>query len=393
MKEKNNLLIFILTVGVFGIINTEMGVLGILPLLAEKFSISIAQAGLLVSLFALTVAIAGPVMPLLLAGIDRKRVMLLVLSVFVLGNLISVFTDNFAVMLLARVVPAIFHPVYCSLAFSVAAASVGPEAAPRAVARVIVGVSAGMVLGVPVSSFIASNFSLTAAMTGFACVNVAALIATWLLVPSLPVAARLSYGQQLRVLKKPVLWFAIAAVIFMNGAVFGVFGYFSGYLTSITAFSWNTVSLILLVYGLMNIIGNFIAGRLLSISVVADKLVLIFPVALGVIYAVFFWGGAFALPVAIITLLWGVLGGMNANINQYWITAAAPEAPDFANGLFLTAANLGTALGSVVCGLVIARLGMQYMMWGGIAFLVLCLAMIVPGVYKINGYVCLDENK
>ena len=65
MKEKNNLLIFILTIGVFGIINTEMGVLGILPLLAEKFSISIAQAGLLVSLFALAVAAAGPVMPLL----------------------------------------------------------------------------------------------------------------------------------------------------------------------------------------------------------------------------------------------------------------------------------------------------------------------------------------
>ena len=84
MKEKNNLLIFILTIGVFGIINTEMGVLGILPLLAEKFSISIAQAGLLVSLFALAVAAAGPVMPLLFAGIDRKRVMLLVLSVFVM---------------------------------------------------------------------------------------------------------------------------------------------------------------------------------------------------------------------------------------------------------------------------------------------------------------------
>lgn len=68
MKEKKNLLIFILTIGVFGIINTEMGVLGILPLLAEKFSISIAQAGLLVSLFALAVAAAGPVMPLLFCG-------------------------------------------------------------------------------------------------------------------------------------------------------------------------------------------------------------------------------------------------------------------------------------------------------------------------------------
>ena len=329
MKEKNNLLIFILTIGVFGIINTEMGVLGILPLLAEKFSISIAQAGLLVSLFALAVAAAGPVMPLLFAGIDRKRVMLLVLSVFVLGNLISVFTDNFAVMLLARVVPAIFHPVYCSLAFSVAAASVSPEAAPRAVAKVIVGVSAGMVLGVPVSSFIAGSFSLTAAMAGFTVVNTAALIATWLYIPSLPVAARLSYGQQLRVLKKPVLWFSIAAVVFMNGAVFGAF----------------------------------------------------------------FWSGTSAPAMALITLLWGVLGGMNANINQYWITTAAPEAPDFANGLFLTAANLGTALGSAVCGMVIAHMGMQYMMWGGIVFLILCLAMIIPRVYRSDEYVCLGESK
>ncbi len=69
--------------------------------------------------------------------------MLLVLSVFVLGNLISVFTDNFAVMLLARVVPAIFHPVYCSLAFSVAAASVSPEAAPGLLLRSLWGYRPG----------------------------------------------------------------------------------------------------------------------------------------------------------------------------------------------------------------------------------------------------------
>ena len=250
-----------------------------------------------------------------------------------------------------------------------------------------------MVLGVPVSSFIAGSFSLTAAMAGFTVVNTAALIATWLYIPSLPVAARLSYGQQLRVLKKPVLWFSIAAVVFMNGAVFGVFGYFSGYLTNITAFSWNTVSLILLVYGLMNIVGNFIAGRMLSAGASADKLVIIFPVTLGIVYAAFFWSGTSAPAMALITLLWGVLGGMNANINQYWITTAAPEAPDFANGLFLTAANLGTALGSAVCGMVIAHMGMQYMMWGGIVFLILCLAMITPRVYRSDEYVCLGESK
>ena len=99
-------------------------------------------------------------------------------------------------------------------------------------------------------------------------------------------------------------------------------------------FSWNTVSLILLVYGLMNIVGNFIAGRMLSAGASADKLVIIFPVTLGIVYAAFFWSGTSAPAMALITLLWGVLGGMNANINQYWITTAAPEAPDFANGLF-----------------------------------------------------------
>ncbi|MCD7874783.1 MAG: MFS transporter [Acidaminococcaceae bacterium] len=223
-------------------------------------------------------------------------------------------------------------------------------------------------------------------MSGFALVNATALIATWFFIPSLPVTARLSYGQQLQVLKKPDLWLSIAAVVFMNGAVFGVFGYFSGYLTSITGFSWNAVSLILLVYGLMNIAGNFLAGRLLSSGTVAERLVVIFPAALGIVYAAFFWGGSSALPMAAITLLWGVLGGMNANINQYWIATAAPEAADFANGLFLTAANLGTALGSVVCGMVIARIGMQYVMWGGVAFLVLCWVMIIARVYRNNGY-------
>ena len=92
---KNSWLIFILTVGVFGIINTEMGVMGILPLLAEKFSVSITQAGLLISLFALAVALAGPVMPLVFAGFDRKKVMLLVLGVFVTSNIVALVTDDF----------------------------------------------------------------------------------------------------------------------------------------------------------------------------------------------------------------------------------------------------------------------------------------------------------
>lgn len=382
MTKQNDLIILILTIGVFGIINTEMGVIGVLPLIADHFGVSISQAGLLVSLFALVVALSGPTMPLLFSGINRKKVMLLVLGVFILSNIVSIFAANFTIALIARAVPAVFHPIYCSLAFTVAAASVSKEEAPKAVSKVFIGVSAGMVLGVPVSSFIASTTSLGMVMLFFAVVNAIAFIATLLFIPSIPVNERLSYGAQLSVLKKPITWFSIVAVIFMNASVFGVYSYLAEYLATVTKVSWNAISLMLLVYGMANILGSIIAGKLLTKN--AMKSVISFPFALGAIYIILFLLGQFAVPMVLLILVWGIIGGIGANINQYWITSAAPEAPDFANGLFLTSANLGTTIGAAICGLFISELGTQYVVLGGLLFLILSLGSILPRVYRYN---------
>ncbi len=117
-------LILILTIGVFSIINTEMGVVGILPLISQNYGVTVATAGLLVSMFALVVAISGPTMPLFFSGVNRKKVMLLVLSVFTVCNVISAFASAFPVVLATRVIPAFFQPVYVSMAMSVAGSSV-----------------------------------------------------------------------------------------------------------------------------------------------------------------------------------------------------------------------------------------------------------------------------
>jgi DHA1 family inner membrane transport protein len=367
VDKQNNLLIMILMLGVFSILNTEMGIIGVLPLVAEHFYVSISQAGLLVSLFALAVAISGPTLPLLFSGINRKQVMLLALGVFLIGNTVSIFTSNFTIAIIARVVPAFFHPIYVSLAFTVAAASVSKEEAPKAVSKVFIGVSAGMVLGVPVSSFIASTTSLGMAMLFFAAVNAVAFIATLIFVPSMPVHERLSYGEQVRVLRKSITWISIAAALLMNGAVFGVFSYLAGYLESVTKLSWNIISLLLLIYGSSNIIGNIIAGKLLVKR--AAKTIMLIPLALGAVYILLLMGTFTALPMGVIILVWGILAGINANVTQYLIMSAAPEAPDFANGLFLTAVNLGTTIGAAVCGLFISEMGMQYILLGGLLFL------------------------
>ncbi|MEB2629445.1 MFS transporter [Peribacillus frigoritolerans] len=382
MTKPNNLLTFILTIGVFGIINTEMGVIGILPSIADHFHVSISKAGLLVSLFALAVAVSGPTMPLLFSGMNRKKVMLLVLGVFVLGNIVSIFTTNFNLALVARIVPAFFHPIYCSLAFTVAADSVSKEEAPKAVSKVFIGVSAGMVVGVPIVSFIANAVSIEMAMAFFAIVNAIVFLATLIFVPSMPVEEKLSYGAQLSVLKKSITWLSIMAVILLNSAVFGVYSYLTEYLKTVTNMSSNTISLMLLIYGGANIIGNIAAGKLLTKN--ANKSVVIFPFALGAVYIILFLFGQFTIPMAILTLIWGILAGIGGNINQYWIMSSAPESPDFANGLFLTAVNLGTTIGAAAGGLFISELGTQYVVFVGLLSLLLSSVMIFLRNYKFT---------
>lgn len=381
-RKPGALLVFILTVGVFGIINTEMGVIGILPLIAETFHVTVPQAGLTVSIFALVVALSAPITPLLFSGINRKTVMLLALGTFTLSNIISMTTSNFTVLLIARALPAFLHPVYVSMAFTLAASSVSKEKAPKAVARVFIGVSAGMVLGVPVTSFIASEVSFTMGMAFFTFVNALVLIATLFFVPSMPVKEKRSYGSQLSVLKKNSIWYSILAVTLINGALFGFFSYMSDYLKTITAVPYNIISILLLIYGLSNIAGNVIAGKQLATNPIRSMIFI--PFALLVFYVCLFILGEWLAAMAVIILILGILAGYGQNTMQYMITEAAPEAPDFANGLYLLSANLGTTMGAAVCGAFITAFDTRYSVFGSLLFLLASIVFVVLRIRTIQ---------
>lgn len=375
MVKSNHVLMYILIIGVFGILTTEMGVIGILPQIADYFHVSVSKAGLLVSLFALAVAIAGPTMPLLFSGINRKTVMLLVLGIFVVCNIISIFAPTFTVALVARIIPGFFHPIYCSLALTIAATSVSSEEAPKAVSKVMLGVTAGMVLGVPITNYIANGTSVEMAMVFFAIVNALAFLGTWIFIPSMPVKEKLAYGTQLGILKRGITWLAIAAVILMASATASVNSYIAEYLGSITHISGKTLSIVLFIYGLASLVGNVVGGRLLSKN--TRKTVILFPVVLGIVYLLSFWTGTSTGPMILTVILWGVCYAISNLIGQYWITSAAPEAPDFSNGLFLSCGNLGITLGTAVGGLFISGIGTQYIVLGGVLFLVLSLLSIL----------------
>lgn len=388
---KNNLIVFILTIGVFSILNTEMGVIGILPIVASTYNIEISVAGLLVSLFALAVAVSGPILPLLLSKYNRKTIMIISLGTFFICNVISAFAGSFWLVLVARVVPAFLHPVYVSLSFVIASSSVSEKEAPKAVAKVMVGVSAGMVLGVPVMSYIANLFSLEVAMLAFALVNLIALALTIIYVPSMPVKEKMSYGSQLKILKDINLWWALIAVILLNGANFGVYSYLADYLERVSLLSTEFVSITLLIFGLANILGNVIAGRLLSQRPLS--FVGIYPFLLTVLFLVMLFLGNMGFVIMGIVLIWGILVGCAANINQYWITRVASNVPDFANALFLVATNVGTCIAAFVCGIFIDEFGINNVVLGGILFTVLSIGFFFAGIKKSPKEKMLKVNK
>lgn len=375
-RTNNGLLVFILAVGVFGILNTEMGVVGIIPQVSEHFSVSIPTAGWLVSGFALVVALAGPTMPLLFSKMNRKTVMLLALGVFSLCNMAAIVAPTFECLMVTRIAPAAFHPLYVSMALAVAAQTGRTEAeSAQASSRVFVGVSAGMVLGVPIASFLASVAMLQASLSFFAVVTIAVFIATIFLVPSLPVEKGMTYGRQIAILKKPVLWASLFVTIFLNGAMFGFYSYMADYFGVVSHMGAFAVSAALLIYGAMNIVGNVVSGHALAKN--PRLTIVLAPCVLVVLYAVLFAVGACEVATFITIFVLGIVAGVVNNANQFLVARSAPEASDFSNGLYLTAANLGTTVATALCGAFITLLGTHFSLMGSLIFLVLGIACVV----------------
>ena len=203
------------------------------------------------------------------------------------------------------------------------------------------------------------------AMVFFAGVTGLMFLLTMAFVPDLPVTQPMRYGAQLSVLKRPPVWLAIVAVICLNGSIFGVYNSLSDYLQQIAALPGELIAVLLFVYGLLNICGSYLGGNLLARC--PSVTVRLFPLCTIALYCLLFAGGGKLLPLlAALIGAWGILGGINANINQYLLACVASDAPDFSNGLFLTAANLGCMAGTMISGFFIRSLGLPFVVCGGL---------------------------
>ncbi|MGE6514631.1 MFS transporter [Lysinibacillus sphaericus] len=375
MKKINPLLISILALGVFGIITTEMGIIGVLPQVTEKFNISTSQAGLLVSIFSLVVAISGPFLTLLASSINRKVILLTAVLLFAISNVVYAYTTRFDVMLVFRIIPAIFHPVFFSVALVTAAKLVSPEKSSKAVTKVFSGITVGFAFGVPLTSYLAEKISLEAGFLFGAVVSAIAFIGILAWLPSLPVTEKLSYGKQLGILRKPQLWLNIVTVIFIFAAMFSVYSYFAEYLSQVTKMNGLWISIMLMAFGTIMIFGNFLFGNLLHKSM--TKTVIIYPLLFAVVYLFTYYLGSYFIPMFVIVFIWGAVHSGGLIVSQVWLTTEASEAPEFGNSLFVSFSNLGIALGAAVSAWSISHFGIHNLIWVGILFSLLAFLLII----------------
>jgi len=359
IMKNENLIIYIMMLGTFGVLSTEMGVVGILPQISQYFNVDITQAGLFVSLFALTIAICGIFMPLVFSKFDRKKSFILVLAVFTVFSTIGAFVTDFNIALVCRIIPAIFHPIYCGLALTVAAEIVEPEKAQDAVSKVIMGVSAGMIVGVPITTFVATNLGYQFSMLWFALVTFIALVATVIFFPSLP-GKEQSYGNQVKVATTGVFIVSVLGVIFLNGGMYTAYSYISEFLNTMTNIFGTELSIVLFIYGVASIVGNWAGAKLLNTR--TKLTVLAFPIIFSVLMVAIFMLSGLKIPMIALMIVWGLLAGIGNDISQYWMVSAAPDAPEFANGIFLSMGNVGVTLGTTIAGAVVLGMGVQYVM-------------------------------
>ncbi|WP_172566204.1 MFS transporter [Vibrio navarrensis] len=368
-----------LTLSAFAIGTTEFVIVGLIPTMAADLAVSIPSAGLLVSLYALGVAIGAPVLTALSGKWNRKYVLLAVMSLFVIGNLLAWQAPGYNTLILARILTGLAHGVFFSIGSTIATGLVPKEKAASAIALMFTGLTVALVTGVPLGTYIGQTFGWQATFLIVALLGLIALIGSAILVPNnLKQPAAAKFSSQLRVLTQPRLLLVYAITALGYGGTFTAFTFLAPILQQEAGFSASAISIIMLVYGVSVAIGNLWGGKMADKMGPVKALTIIFT-GLAAILVVFNFTAVQPMAAVATILLWGAFAfGKVPGLQVYVVKLAeqyAPDAVDVASGLNIAAFNVGIALGSWGGGVIVAKASLMHTPWVGALIVLLALAL------------------
>lgn len=354
---KSNWPLIALAVGAFGIGTTEFAPMGLLPVIADGLKVSIPQAGLLVSGYALGVLFGAPLLTLPTGRMNRKTLLVALMGLFTVGNLLSALAPSYGTLLTARIVTSLCHGSFFGVGSVVAGKLVAPGRQARAVAAMFSGLTIANIGGVPLAAWIGQHIGWRMAFAGIGGFGIFAMAALILALPSLPSDADVHVGRELAVLRRGPVILALATTALGSSAMFTVFTYIAPILQGVTHVSANVVTLTLVIYGLGLTLGNWLGGRFADKALTGTLVVVLG--ALAALLMLFAVTMRWPVPAIATVFAWGVATFALVPALQSRVMSVAGDAPNLASSINIGAFNLGNAAGAALGGGIIA-LGLAY---------------------------------
>ncbi|AXK40650.1 MFS transporter [Crenobacter cavernae] len=342
----------------------EMFPAGILSRIAEELSVSVSVAGQMLGLFSLTFAIAAPVLQVLTARFERRRVLMITLAVFAAGTLWGVFAPTFAEQMAARVVQAAAGGLMCSTAFALAAQIADPAFRGRAIALAAMGISSSIVLGVPLGILVAEQIGWRAMYVLTVVFAALAFVGVWRWLPKVQGSGAVPLSQQLRTLRSAKLLSAHTVTFLLMWGHFAMYAFLAPFMEQVVGLDSRWMSVVYLAFGAAGMTGGFLGGyssdRWGGVrSVTGAGCALALALALLPFAAASLW---LVLPVV---MLWGMSAWGSTPSVQHYITSTSPETAGIQLGLNLAALNFGISMGAAVGGLTLEFVSIRYNPWVG----------------------------
>ncbi|MFB5676303.1 MFS transporter [Paenibacillus terreus] len=360
-KDRFPFSLLCLTLGAFAIGMTEFVIMGLLPNVAQDLGVTIPQAGQLITSYAIGVAVGAPVLTILTHKVPQKKLLCLLMIIFILGNALSVIAPSYGFLIAARIGTAFAHGTFLGVGSLMAARLVRPEKRAGAVSLVLSGLTVANIVGVPFGTFIGQQLGWRASFAAIVIMGLISLVGIIRFIPVMRQDQHTSIAQEIRSLVNPQVLLMLLTGAFACASLFAVFTYITPLLMDISGFAEASITWILVLFGIGVTIGNIVGGRLADWKLM-PSLIVNFGV-LAVILAVL----TFALQskaLAIITVfIWGVAAfGMMPGL-QVRIMNLASEAPLLASTSTHSVLNLGNASGAFLGGVVITYMGLQQLPW------------------------------
>ncbi len=367
--------LYALALGGFGIGLTEFVIMGLLPEVATDFAVTDTAAGYLISGYALSVAVGGIILTVALRGLERRKALLGLLVLFIVGNLMSALAPTYELMLAGRIVAALCHGAFFGIGAVVAADLVAPDRRAGAISIMFAGLTIANVAGVPLGTFIGQSFGWRATFWGITVIGVVAFVAITALVPSTPASAG-SVLQEFALFRSGQVWLSMVVTVLGYGGMFGAFTYIAYTLTEVSGFSSSMVPWLLIIFGVGLFIGNLAGGRAADRNLGATLIFLL------IVLTVTLVGFALTATNQVATVVGlGLMGGIGfATVPglQMRIMNHASDAPTLASGANIAAFNVGNALGAWLSGLALAvGLGYTSPLWVGAIVTLLGLVVLL----------------